>query len=295
MRHVALRTRLRSNEYIDDSGPGTRYYKPPEVAKTVFSRKPEPYDGHAFDLWSMGVILFLLSYKDFPFKNNSEKSDPVIKAMMKAQEKRESTTSAIYRYWNRPCLLEPALCALIDGLLVIDPRGRFTIEQVVQHEWLAESSTPVPRQRGGGGGSVPGSSGARGGGDDRGTGGIAASVVAAPAAAAAAPAAAASAPTAAVAAGDLLKEVLPGGLLSVLMIGRKERNVEEDSAVEACELVYRGASLEDESEDESEDSALAWRAAVGVEDRPQRTQRGGGLEDDEDDVPPPLRRLPCER
>lgn len=100
---------------------------------------PEMVAGHRYvpqmcDLWSCGVILFAMVAGYLPFE------DP--------------NTAALYRKimaadYSPPNYISSAVRELIAGLLTVDPRQRFTIEQVRAHRWycqMPEASLPAPPQ-----------------------------------------------------------------------------------------------------------------------------------------------------
>eukprot|EP01052_Picozoa_sp_SAG31_P030484 SAG31_NODE_3130_length_4643_cov_264.060079_5_plen_121_part_00 len=50
---------------------GTIAYMPPEVADTT----GDGYDGSAADVWSLGVMLYVMAVCDYPFGHNGEGGD----------------------------------------------------------------------------------------------------------------------------------------------------------------------------------------------------------------------------
>lgn len=98
---------------------GTPGYVAPEVLKN------EPY-GPAVDMWSVGVILYILLCGFPPFYHES--------------------TSALYKqikkgsydfpppYWTE---ISEAAKSLVSGLLTVNPKNRLTPQGVLDHPWIS--------------------------------------------------------------------------------------------------------------------------------------------------------------
>ena len=96
---------------------GTPYYVAPEVLHGNYDRQ--------CDLWSAGVILFILlsGYPPFHGKDN--------KAIL--QKVKEAHVSFDSRYWSN---ISEEAKNLISGLLCYNARERLTAAQALQHPWL---------------------------------------------------------------------------------------------------------------------------------------------------------------
>ncbi|CEO99397.1 Protein kinase domain-containing protein [Plasmodiophora brassicae] len=106
------------------SGPmttacGTPGYVAPEILKN------EPYDG-AVDLWSIGVILYILLCGFPPFYDESA-------AVLYAQIKRGDYDFPD-PYWTE---ISPEAKELVSRLLTVDPKKRATCDEVLSHPWIA--------------------------------------------------------------------------------------------------------------------------------------------------------------
>jgi len=108
-------TVLRDTDY--DDFDGTRVYSPPEW---ICSRQ---YNGRQATVWSLGILLFDLVNGDIPF----EQDEQIIAAQL--NYKASPTT---------------ACKDLIRKCLSIDPAGRPTLEQILQHPWMTRAQAPVP-------------------------------------------------------------------------------------------------------------------------------------------------------
>jgi len=98
---------------------GTPGYVAPEVLKN------EPYD-KAVDLWSLGVILYILLCGFPPFYHESTA------ALYKQIKKGEYDFPA--PYWTD---ISAAAKDLVTKLLCVDPKKRFTTQQVLAHPWIS--------------------------------------------------------------------------------------------------------------------------------------------------------------
>jgi len=100
---------------------GTPGYVAPEVLKN------EPYDS-AVDLWSLGVILYILLCGFPPFYHESTA------ALYKQIKKGEFDFPA--PYWTN---ISSSAKDLVRKLLTVDPKQRYTAKQVLQHPWISGS------------------------------------------------------------------------------------------------------------------------------------------------------------
>jgi len=102
---------------------GTPGYVAPEVLKN------EPY-GKAVDMWSLGVILYILLCGFPPFYHESTA------ALYKQIKKGEYDFPD--PYWTD---ISDSARDLVKSLLTVDPKKRFTAKQVLAHPWIAGAST----------------------------------------------------------------------------------------------------------------------------------------------------------
>jgi calcium-dependent protein kinase len=102
---------------------GTPFYIAPEVIAG---------SGYGFscDLWSCGVILYILLSGYPPFFGNTE---------ARIFEKVRTGTYDFRRpEWNN---VSEAAKDLIRNLLIVQPEGRFTMSQALEHPWIASNDT----------------------------------------------------------------------------------------------------------------------------------------------------------
>ncbi|XP_030642907.1 serine/threonine-protein kinase SIK1 [Chanos chanos] len=99
---------------------------PPYAAPEVFEGKE--YEGPQLDIWSLGVVLYVLVCGSLPFDGTS------LPAL------RQRVTEGRFRI---PFFMSQDCENLIRKMLVVDPSKRISIAQIKQHRWmLADPSAP---------------------------------------------------------------------------------------------------------------------------------------------------------
>jgi len=104
---------------------GTLHYLAPEVLRGEY--------GKAADVWTLGVVLFLSMYADYPFDGESATS--VMQSILTAQPE-----------WSDSCYaLSPESLALLKKTLHKEKHLRLTATAALQHSWFgARSRYSVP-------------------------------------------------------------------------------------------------------------------------------------------------------
>lgn len=97
---------------------GTPYYMAPEVLDGDYDNK--------CDVWSLGVLLYVLMSGYLPFQgaNRGEVFAKIKKAKYHFEHVEFKSCS-------------PMVLDLINKLLVVDPKKRFTAEDALNHPWFA--------------------------------------------------------------------------------------------------------------------------------------------------------------
>ena len=108
-----------SNYYTPGGPLSTWCGSPPYAAPELFEGKQ--YDGPRADIWSLGVILYVLVSGSLPFDGQT------------LQDLRSRVVSCQYRI---PFFLSQECENLIRGLLVMDPNRRLSLDQISHHKWL---------------------------------------------------------------------------------------------------------------------------------------------------------------
>ena len=106
---------LETSEKLLETSCGSPHYASPEI---VLGQK---YHGSPSDVWSCGIILFALLTGHLPFND-----DNVKKLLLKVQSGR----------YQMPQSLSREAKDLIARILVVDPKKRITIDQILQHNLL---------------------------------------------------------------------------------------------------------------------------------------------------------------
>ncbi|XP_057162680.1 serine/threonine-protein kinase SIK1 isoform X2 [Ursus arctos] len=101
---------------------------PPYAAPEVFEGKE--YEGPQLDIWSLGVVLYVLVCGSLPFDG------PNLPAL------RQRVLEGRFRI---PFFMSQDCETLIRRMLVVDPAKRITIAQIRQHRWM-QAGPSVPRQ-----------------------------------------------------------------------------------------------------------------------------------------------------
>jgi hypothetical protein len=114
-----------SNFWITEDGPrllytavGTPHYAAPEV---MAGRTP--YDGRAIDVWSTGVILYVMTVGQFPFEEPSSRC------------KLFRTLEAGTFQWPTKAI-SSELVDLLQGMMCCDVTRRITIDGIRKHAWM---------------------------------------------------------------------------------------------------------------------------------------------------------------
>ena len=116
-------SKIISPEEFCEEPYGTLCYCSPEVVAH------KPYNKQ-IDLWSLGIITYLMLIGCLPFSNNSKESDIINQIL------NEPTPYPISQ-WKKISFLGKSF---VMGLLQKDPLKRFTIKQALEHEWITSSN-----------------------------------------------------------------------------------------------------------------------------------------------------------
>ena len=94
---------------------GSLHYLPPECIRG------EAYSGSLSDVWSAGVVLFVLLTKLMPFVGSSQPQ--IIKNIVECN-------------YEIPSFLSPSCADLIRKIFVLDPNKRIKAEEIIYHPWI---------------------------------------------------------------------------------------------------------------------------------------------------------------
>ncbi len=90
---------------------GTPAYAAPEILAL------KPYHGPEIDVWSMGIVLYVMLMGKFPFA---------------------SVRSVIEQPFPEDSIKNICCANLLSNILQKDPAGRMTVTQIMAHSWLSE-------------------------------------------------------------------------------------------------------------------------------------------------------------
>ena len=116
------------NNNIIHSTSGSDTYCSPEIRRSYM----EGYDGIKSDIFSLGVLLFVIRVGKFPFKYSIYNDKRYRLIMEKNYES----------YWNgfKKENLSEEFKDLINHLICYDPDDRFSLDEVLRHPWIIKNS-----------------------------------------------------------------------------------------------------------------------------------------------------------
>jgi len=110
-----------NHKRIEGVYPGSPDYLSPEVALQV------AYDGMAYDVWALGIMLFSMSSRKFPFSKPNEPNEVIIERI-KVFSSFESIDTGAF---------PEEILALLKRMIVKDPSLRPTVAQLLEDPILA--------------------------------------------------------------------------------------------------------------------------------------------------------------
>ena len=110
---------------------GSNIYCAPETRK-AYTRG---FDAIKNDIFSLGVLLFVITIGDFPFINTSF-SDEKYKFIIKKNYER------FWEFFNN-IEISDEFKDLINNLIGLNPSQRFTIDQILEHPWMKKYNKEI--------------------------------------------------------------------------------------------------------------------------------------------------------
>eukprot|EP01048_Picozoa_sp_COSAG05_P005476 COSAG05_NODE_325_length_11376_cov_31.743726_2_plen_391_part_00 len=104
---------------------GTVSYMAPEVS---MASGLVPYDGAAADVWSLGVILYVLVCCDYPFGFDGSGGVPTQHVLAKVSK-------GVFQFPTGKMPLSSEFMSLVSGMLTLDVNERLTMDRVAAHPW----------------------------------------------------------------------------------------------------------------------------------------------------------------
>lgn len=115
-----------SNQFTEGNLLSTFCGSPPYAAPELFLGLK--YDGTRADIWSLGVVVYVLVCGSLPFDG------PTLQALRNV---------VIEGKFRIPYFMSQDCEHLIRHMLVVDPEKRLTITQVMKHKWLSDAEPPL--------------------------------------------------------------------------------------------------------------------------------------------------------
>eukprot|EP00798_Chlamydomonas_sp_ICE-L_P008856 gene8856-3740_t len=127
-----------SKDKYDDSAPktqiGTALFAAPEIFLNV---RGGVYDAEAVDMWSCGVVLFMLLFGSHPFLGANAMRLPKADQMTLLVE---NTVKGDLQL--PPGAMGSSIGELLRHMLIIDPAKRYKMSQVLEHPWFMYKLPP---------------------------------------------------------------------------------------------------------------------------------------------------------
>ncbi|KAK6539333.1 Chk1 protein kinase [Orbilia ellipsospora] len=98
---------------------GSPPYVAPEVSQGI------GYAGDQVDIWSCGVVLFVLLTGNTPWDEPTDRS-------AEFYEYKSTGGYATYEPWN---VIKDDVITLIRGMMTVDPKKRYTVDDIKRHSW----------------------------------------------------------------------------------------------------------------------------------------------------------------
>ncbi len=114
---------------------GTIAYMAPEVTNVGRRDQPSTYGGAA-DIWSLGVILFVMVAQEYPFGFDGPRHSGGVSAAVVYKRIREGVFTV-------PASVSSELAELLHGMLTTDTRERWGFEQIKSCSWMTQGAPYV--------------------------------------------------------------------------------------------------------------------------------------------------------
>ena len=117
----------KNGNYLLHQRSGTPIYSSPDV-RLAFTKG---YDGRKNDIFSLGVLLFVITIGDFPFESATY-SDEKYKFIIKGR------FNQFWEFFNH-INISDEFKNLINSLISLTPAKRLSIDEILKHPWLIKN------------------------------------------------------------------------------------------------------------------------------------------------------------
>jgi serine/threonine protein kinase len=93
--------------------------------------------GEGADVWSLGIILYVLVCCDYPFGFDGVGGQPTQHVLSRIKEGR-------FSFPTDKVSLSPEIMSLITGILTVDLDARFKISDILAHPWFTAGDAYAP-------------------------------------------------------------------------------------------------------------------------------------------------------
>jgi len=121
------------NKKLNTTMCGSPPYIAPEVltcSGNTAKKQGRGYYGDVVDIWSCGVVLFVLLVGNTPWDQPDERS-------CEFTEYTQTNGRPDDELWHR---LPPATLSLLRGMMRVDPKTRFSLEEIRRHPWFTRKN-----------------------------------------------------------------------------------------------------------------------------------------------------------
>jgi len=119
------------------SAPGSRVGTPAYLApEVILTTKGKTYDGKTADVWSCGVMLFVMLVGAYPFERPEDKQDN-----QKLQKMIQRILNVEYKIPSSVKVSDDCR-DMLKRILVADPTKRITIDGIFHHPWYTKNLPP---------------------------------------------------------------------------------------------------------------------------------------------------------
>jgi serine/threonine protein kinase len=115
------------------------------IAPEYFGGTVGPWDGFAADLWACGLMLYSMVVGcDALFLAPVEDDRTFVKLCLKGQVK--SLASKHGKLIGKAIDPSDELVDLLQKMLKVDPRERFSLQQILEHSWITNDDLMTPQE-----------------------------------------------------------------------------------------------------------------------------------------------------